>query len=115
MIYFVKFLIFYLLIANVCKATEDFDDYDDSVDYVNDDRNSYQSPRQVNSQQKMIPENFVGSNLFGSGRFNKQCFSVEDVALLATRSKFEVCLVGNIRNNSDNLVFYDLGIDTKFI
>lgn len=91
MIYFLKFLIIYLLFSNLSKATEDFDDYD-SEDYVNDDLNTNLSPRQINSQHKHIPENFIGSNLFGSGIFTKQCFSVEDVALLATRSKFEVLL-----------------------
>lgn len=37
-----------------------------------------------------FPKNFVGSNLFGDGRFVKKCFSMEDVALLSARSKFEV-------------------------
>lgn len=37
-----------------------------------------------------FPKNFVGSNLFGDGNFVKKCFSVEDIALLTTRSKFEV-------------------------
>lgn len=89
MIYFLKFLIIYLLFPNLSMATEDFDDYD-SEDYVKDNLHSNITPRQVSSQHKHIPENFIGSNLFGSGIFSKQCFSVEDVALLATRSKFEV-------------------------
>lgn len=37
-----------------------------------------------------FPNNFVGSNLFGDGKFVKRCFSTEDVALLSARSKFEV-------------------------
>ncbi|XP_037027061.1 uncharacterized protein LOC119067885 [Bradysia coprophila] len=94
MIYFVKFLIIYLLCANVCKGTEDFDDYD-SEDYASSDRNILLSSRQINSQQIFIPEHFIGSNLMGSGTFAKQCFSVEDVALLATRSKFEA-LIPNV-------------------
>lgn len=70
-------------------AAEDFDDYD-SENYVNDDLNTNLRPRQIDFQHINIPENFIGSNLFGSGIFSKQCFSVEDVALLATRCKFEV-------------------------
>lgn len=89
MVYFLTFLIIYLLCSNLCKATEDVDDYS-SEDYANDERSNYLRPRQINSHNANIPENFIGSNLFGGGIFNKQCFSVEDVALLATRSKFEV-------------------------
>ncbi|XP_037046226.1 uncharacterized protein LOC119081421 isoform X2 [Bradysia coprophila] len=36
-----------------------------------------------------FPKSFVGSNLFGDGHFVKKCFSIEDVALLSARSKFE--------------------------
>lgn len=90
MVYFLKFLIIYLLYANVCGDTDDFDDYD-SENYGNSARNVYLNLRQINSQPIFIPEHFIGSNLMGSGTFAKQCFSVEDVALLATRSKFEVC------------------------
>lgn len=89
MVYFLTFLIIYLLCSNLANATEDFDDYS-GEDYVNDDRRTYLNPRQINSHNTNVPENFIGSNLFGGGIFNKQCFSVEDVALLATRSKFEV-------------------------
>lgn len=91
MIYFLKFLIIYLLFSNCSKATEDFIDYY-SDDYVTDDRIVDSSPRKIRANRKTIPENFIGSNLFGNGIFTKQCFSVEDVALLATRSKFEVSL-----------------------
>lgn len=37
-----------------------------------------------------FPDRFVGSNLFGDGKFVKKCFSTEDVALLSARNKFEV-------------------------
>lgn len=42
-----------------------------------------------------FPQKFVGSNLFGDGKFVKKCFSMEDVALLSARSRFEVhCWLG---------------------
>lgn len=88
MIYFLKFLIIYLLHLAVC--TEDFDDYDNSEDYGSSYHNIYLRSRQIDSRQMFIPEHFIGSNLMGGGTFAKQCFSVEDVALLATRCKFEV-------------------------
>lgn len=90
MIYLLTFFIIYLLIfSNVCKTTEDFND--SVIDYDRtDERNSELSVRQINTQLKIIPANFIGSNLFGCGISTKQCFSVEDVALIATRSRFEV-------------------------
>lgn len=95
MFYFLKFLIFYLLFSYSSKATEDFDDYDS--DYMISDRDAGLSIRQTTSSHKNIPENFIGSNLFGSGIFSKQCFSVEDVALLSTRCKFEVFFIINYK------------------
>ncbi|KAJ6639168.1 hypothetical protein Bhyg_11908 [Pseudolycoriella hygida] len=76
--------------AELEKATDDFDDYDYYVSAVNVDPNSELNRRQVHHQ--LISQHFIGSNLFGSGIFSKHCFSVEDVALLATRSKFESLL-----------------------
>lgn len=90
MFYFLNFLIIYLLFSNSSKATEDFDDYY-SDDYMSSDNDAGLTLRQT-PHHKNIPENFSGSNLFGSGIFYKQCFSVEDVALLSTRYKFEVFL-----------------------
>lgn len=91
MFYFLNFLIIYLLFSNSSKATEDFDDYY-SDDYMSSDNDAGLTLRQTTPHHKNIPENFSGSNLFGSGIFYKQCFSVEDVALLSTRYKFEVFL-----------------------
>lgn len=47
----------------------------------------------------VFPKRFVGSNLFGDGKFIRKCFSMEDVAVLATRSKFEVhdlCIINSV-------------------
>lgn len=84
-------MIIYLLLSTLAVATEDKDNYY-GEDYVNEDGNTNLSPRQITYQHINIPDNFIGSNLLGSGIFSKQCFSVEDVALLATRNKFEVTL-----------------------
>lgn len=50
-----------------------------------------------------FPQSFVGSNLFGDGKFVKKCFSMEDVALLSARSRFEVRF-----RLSTQLRFFDL-------
>lgn len=45
-----------------------------------------------------FPKTFVGSNLFGDGKFVKKCFSMDDVALLSARTKFEVQFFVAIKN-----------------
>lgn len=69
MIYFCNHFIFFVNIVLSSRALENLYTTDDIVPF---------------------PKSFVGSNLFGDGKFVKKCFSLEDVALLSARSKFEV-------------------------
>lgn len=60
-----------------------------------------------------FPENFVGSNLFGDGKFVKKCFSMEEVALLSVRKKFEVQFLLVVKHFQVRFYFY-LGTYAKF-
>lgn len=76
MLYFCNYFVFFVNIV-LCHlfslAIANFDAADDRVPF---------------------PKSFVGSNLFGDGKFVKKCFSTEDVALLSARKKFEVYKFG---------------------
>lgn len=121
---FIFLQITYLLISGAKSLAQTDEDYDEQETRGDDDENDYENSSEYNdfaddknlvvktSKRTLdVPPNFLGSNLFGNkGDKPKQCFTAEDVALLAARMNFEVpttqIFIFFCSNNSTGLIPY---------